>query len=269
MSGDANVQEDPSPSEPTFRHLTAARDVPANMADRLIVALDVRSVEEARHLVEKLDGVVSFYKIGLWLLFAEGTDKLIDDLIAQGKDIFLDYKMFDISQTVAEGVARARDRKIKFLTVHGDKSIMEAAVREKGESKTLKIFAITVLTSLDDKDLEEMGYRVPVKELVNIRVRKAVACGCDGIIASADDNPNEIRGMLSAPGLLIATPGIRSEGEALDDQKRTATPAEAIRDGADYLVMGREIIRAPDPRARALAIIEEMEKGARESASAS
>jgi orotidine-5'-phosphate decarboxylase len=239
------------------------RDIPANMADRLIVALDVPSPAEAERLVERLDGVVSFFKIGLWLLFAEGTDAFIDKLIRSGKDIFLDYKMFDIPETVKEGVARARDRGIRFVTVHGDEEIIEAAVAGKANSTFLKIFTITVLTSMNDKDLSEMGYRVTVKELIRIRVKNALKHGSDGIIASADDNPNEIRQLSDNHGLLIATPGIRLPGGGTDDHKRVSTPEAAIRGGADFIILGRPIVHAPDPRQRAKDVIRQMEAGRR------
>jgi orotidine-5'-phosphate decarboxylase len=237
------------------------RDVPENMADRLIVALDVRRPSEARELVHKLDGIVSFFKIGLWLLFAEGTDALIDALIAQRKNVFLDYKMFDIGETVKEGVSRARERGVKFVTVHGDPEIMRAAVEGKAGSDFLKIFTITVLTSMNDSDLREMGYAMTVKELIELRVRKSLESGCDGIIASAADKPSEIRQLFKSEGLLIATPGVRPAGMSLDDHKRPATPYEAIRDGADYIVMGRPIVQHPDPAAQARSVIDEMKRG--------
>jgi orotidine-5'-phosphate decarboxylase len=241
--------------------MPSPRDVPTSMAERLIVALDVPDSSEARRLTEKLDDVVSFYKIGLWLLFADGTDKLIDDLIHSGKNVFLDYKMFDIGETVKQGVARAVSRGVKFVTVHGDPEIMKAAVEGKGSSKFTKIFSITVLTSLNDKALEEMGYRLNVKELIELRVRTSIECGCDGIIASPSDNPNEIRRMVRQDRLLIATPGIRRAGSPVDDHKRHATPREAIANGADYLVVGRPIIMSPDPEGAAREIISEMEEG--------
>jgi orotidine-5'-phosphate decarboxylase len=239
------------------------RHVPADMAERLIVALDVPTVSEARGLVSKLDGVASFYKIGLWLLFAEGADKLIDDLIQHQKNVFLDYKMYDIGETVKQGVKRAKDRGVKFVTVHGDTEIMKAAVEGKGDSDFLKIFSITVLTSLDDADLRDMGYGVGVKDLISLRVKNSLRCGCDGIIASADDKPDEIRKLFNADGLLIATPGIRPIGAATDDHKRLATPGAAIAAGADYLVIGRPIVQAADPAKAALDIIEDMKAGAR------
>jgi orotidine-5'-phosphate decarboxylase len=239
---------------------SATREVPENMADRLIVALDVSSPEEAEQLVAKLDGVVSFFKIGLWLLFAKGTDKLIDNLIKTNKNVFLDYKMFDIGETVREGVKRAKDRGVKFVTVHGDDEIIKAAVEGKANSDFLKIFSITVLTSMNDQDLHDMGYRLTVTELIKLRVRKSVDCGCDGIIASAADNPNEIRKLVDSRRLLIATPGIRPFGISNDDHKRPANPTQAIRDGADYLVVGRPIIMNSDPASVARNILRQMEK---------
>jgi orotidine-5'-phosphate decarboxylase len=257
MSGEYQMHGTPIPATASIR-----RDIPTNMAERLIVALDVRSPDVARPLVKKLDGIVSFYKIGLWLLFAEGTDKLIDELIDGGKNVFLDYKMLDIGETVREGVTRAKDRGVKFVTVHAENDeIMKAAVEGKEGSSSIKIFTITVLTSMDDADLRESGYRLTVKELIELRVRKSIECGCDGIIASAADNPNEIRQLVNNQGLLIATPGIRPEGFSADDHKRLASPTQAIRDGADYLVMGRPIINDNDPAFMARTVIEQMKLG--------
>jgi orotidine-5'-phosphate decarboxylase len=244
------------------------RDVPLNMADRLIVALDVRSPSEAEDLTERLDGVVSFFKIGLWLLFAVGTDALIDRLVAKKKNIFLDYKMFDIAETVSKGVERARDRGIKFVTVHGCGDIIKSAVAAKGNSTFLKVLTITVLTSMEQSDLEEMGYRgITVRELIELRVKNSLKYGSDGIIASAADDPNEIRRIVKNERLLIATPGVRTQGTSTDDHKRFATPSEAISRGADYVIVGRPILSASDPRARAQEIIRDMETGAQLDAS--
>jgi orotidine-5'-phosphate decarboxylase len=237
------------------------RDIPERMADRLIVALDVPTPGEAEQLVDRLEGVVSFYKIGLWLLFTAGTDQLVDRLIKRGKKIFMDYKMFDIPETVSKGVTSARDRGIKFVTVHGDNEIIQAAVEGKGKSDFLKIFTITVLTSMNDADLRDMGYRLSVQELIELRVRKSLEYGSDGIIASAADNPDEIRKLVDDQRLLIATPGVRPAGSGSDDHKRLATPADAIKGGADYIIMGRPIIQHMNPRAQAEAVIADMEKG--------
>lgn len=241
----------------------AIRHVPENIEERLIVALDVPTIDEARDLVRKLDGIVSFFKIGLWLQFASGVDKLIDELLASDRKVFLDSKMFDIGETVKQGVARAAGRHISFVTVHGDSDIMRAAVEGKGDSD-LKIFAITVLTSIDDDGLRELGYLCSVEQLIEMRVRKSIDCGVDGLIASPKDNPNRIRELAGVNSLLIATPGIRLPGAAVDDHKRSGTPAQAIRDGADYLVVGRPIIKDADPAARALEIIDDMRHGAQQ-----
>lgn len=240
------------------------RDIPGSMAERLIVALDVPDAGQARKLTEAMNDVVSFYKIGLWLLFAEGADKLIDDLIKARKNVFLDYKMFDIGETVKQGVARAVDRGVKFVTVHGDPEIMRAAVEGKADNSFTKIFSITVLTSLDDNALKEMGYGLSVKDLISLRVRTSIDCGCDGIIAAPSDNPNEIRNLSNHDRLLIATPGIRPADSSLDDHKRSATPRDAIAKGADYLVVGRPILQSADPAEAARNIIREMELGRNE-----
>jgi len=231
------------------------------MAERLIVALDVPTIEGAARLAGQLDGIVSFFKIGLWLLFAPGAERFIDGLIGAGKRVFLDAKMYDIGETVRQGVARATERGVSIVTVHGDPEIMRAAVAGKAGSARTRIFAISVLTSLNDAAVREMGYALSVSELIRLRVRQAVDCGCDGMIASADDNPNEIRRLAGADHLLIATPGIRPAGGAVDDHKRHATPAQAIARGADYLVVGRPITQAGAPAAAARQIIAEMERG--------
>lgn len=237
-------------------------DVPHSMADRLIVALDVESAAEARALVEKLDGIISFFKVGFRLQMTEGYDGLLTYLLDSNKKIFADAKMYDIPETVEAAVRRAAKRGVAFITVHGDESILKAAVAGRGDS-ALKVFAVTVLTSLGDEELQEMGYRLTAKALVNLRATKAVACGCDGIIASANDNPDAIRELAGGDHLLIATPGVRQANSAPDDQKRIATPDQAIENGADYLVVGRPIIAAADPAATARRFIADMEEGQR------
>ena len=239
----------------------AVRDIPEAMAHRLIVALDVPTIEGATRLVGQLEGIVSFFKIGLWLLFAPGAERFIDGLIGDGKRVFLDAKMYDIGETVRQGVARATERGVSLVTVHGDPEIMRAAVDGKAGSLRTKVFAISVLTSLNNAAVREMGYALPVAELIRLRVRQAVECGCDGIIASADDDPNAIRRMANAEQLLIATSGIREPGGAADDHKRHATSAQAVARGADYLVVGRPITLADDPAAAARRIIADMERG--------
>jgi orotidine-5'-phosphate decarboxylase len=234
--------------------------LPDAIDERLILALDVPSVAQAREIVAELDGVVSFYKIGMWLLFQRETDALIDDLLARGHKIFLDYKMYDIGETVKRGVESAARRGISFVTVHGDRDIIKAAVDGRGDAG-LKLLAITVLTSLDDAALAGMGYRLTVPELIELRVKTALECGCDGIIASAHDNPDQIRRAANAEALLIATPGIRLATGRTDDHRRVADPASAIARGADYLVVGRPILEAADSAAAARNIIAEMARG--------
>lgn len=229
-----------------------------DIAERLIVALDVPSVHEASELVERLDGIVSFFKIGLWLLLAEGVGNLIDGLVKSEKNVFLDCKMYDIGETVKQGVARARQRGVRFVTVHGDDQIMQAAVEGKGGSDHLKVLAVTVLTSLDDAALRQMGYALRLEELLALRVRSAIAAGIDGIIAAPRDRPDEIRQRFANERLIIATPGIRPRGTTKDDHRRAATPSVAVINGADYLIVGRPIIAAPDPERAAGAIIAEM-----------
>ena len=239
----------------------ADRPTPKLMADRLIVALDVPSVDQARALTDRQDPVVNFYKIGMWLFYAPGAERLIDDLIRRGKKIFLDCKMYDIGETVKQGVARATDRGVSIITVHGDPEIMQAAVAGKGGSAETRIFAISVLTSMNDASLAALGYRLAMKDLIDLRVKLASECGCDGVIASASDDPNGLRQVAGNPRLLVGTPGIRPAGSAVDDHKRPGTPAQAIARGADYLVVGRPIVQQPDPVAAARAIIAEMENG--------
>ena len=247
---------------PDEAEVSPTRDLPPEMKDRLIVALDVPTIAAAREMAARLDGVVSFFKIGLWLAFAEGVDGLLHALISTGNRVFLDAKMYDIGRTVEEGVARAADRGISIVTVHGDARIMESAVKGKRGSD-LKIFAISVLTSLDDAGLKEMGYALTARELIQRRARQAVQFGCDGLIASAADDPNELRRIAGSDRLLIGTPGIRGAADTADDHARLATPRAAIERGSDYLVVGRPIIAHPDPAARARQIIAEMEAGAR------
>jgi len=241
--------------------MSLPREVPERIEDRLIVALDVPSIGEARDLVGELDGLVSFFKVGLWLQFAAGFDGLIDELVDRGKKIFLDAKMFDIGETVKQGVARAAERGVSFVTVHGDAEIMRAAVEGKGDSG-LKILAITVLTSIDQDGLRDLGYLCAVEELIRLRVQRSIACGCDGIIAAPYDNPNEIRELAGEDKLLIVTPGVRLAGTSADDHKRPGTPAQAIAAGADYLVVGRPIVKSENPTLVAAQIIEDMRRAA-------
>jgi orotidine-5'-phosphate decarboxylase len=232
------------------------RPVPARIEDRLIVALDLPTVGAARAMAERLDGNVSFFKLGLWLIFAPGFERLVEDLVGRGKKVFLDAKMFDIGETVKQGVVRAAERGVSFVTVHGDHDIIRAAVEGK-RGTGLRILAITVLTSTDDAGAREMGYLCPVEELIRHRVAACTGLGCDGVIASPADVPG-IRRLPDAEKLLVVTPGVRLPGMALNDQKRVGTPAQAIAAGADYLVVGRPIVQAADPAAMAARIVADM-----------
>lgn len=230
-------------------------------SDRLIVALDVSDVDQARQLVARLGDAVSFYKVGMWLLYAPGVDRLLDELLAAGKQVFLDCKMYDIGETVRRGVAAVARRGISIVTVHGDPDMLRAAVDGRGDSK-LRIFAISVLTSQDQSALQAMGYDRKLADIVDLRVRHAAEAGCDGVIASAADDPDAIRHRAGRPDLLVGTPGIRLAGADHHDQKRAATPDAAIERGADYIVVGRPITGAPDPAAAAQEILALMAQGA-------
>src|SRR5258706_1012841 len=222
---------------------------PIPRRERLIAALDVPSAAEARQLVEKLGDSVSFYKIGLELSTSGEYYMLLDWLVKRGKRVFCDLKLYDIPETVRRAVANLRGRGVNFLTVHGNRSIMEAAAKEKGD---IRILAVTVLTSLDKSDLAEMGYRGEVGALVIERAGGALAAGCDGVIASG----LEASGIKAKYGkdLLVVTPGIRPAGGDAADQKRTVDAAQAFRNGADYIVVGRPIRDARDPVAAAEAM---------------
>lgn len=239
----------------------AARNLPARMEDRLIVALDLPSVDQARQIVSRLDGVATFYKLGLWLIFAPGFEAFLDDLLKSGCNVFLDAKMFDIGETVRRGIERVAERGVSFVTVHGDGDIIRAAVEGRGNSK-LRLLVVPALTSLNERGLRELGHTGTVADLIAERARFALECGVDGIIASPQDNPNAIRARLNTERLLVVTPGVRLAGAALDDHKRSGTPAQAIADGADYLVVGRPIVQADDPAATAQRIIADMKNGA-------
>ena len=228
-----------------------------NASDKVIVALDTDSIEEARPLVKELDGIVDFFKIGLGLQLDSTTNEFIRELISGGKKVFLDYKYLDIEATIERAVSRAAKVGVSFLTVHGNSSIIQAAVRGRGASD-MKVFAVTVLTSMDGSDVMEMGYNCPVEELVLHRASQTVKWGCDGVIASGREAAL-IRKQVGN-NLLITTPGIRPQGYGTDDQKRTMTPKDAIEAGADYLVIGRPIIGARNPRQAAIEIVAEMQE---------
>lgn len=212
---------------------------------RLIVALDMPTVEEARRLVAQLDDAVTFYKVGLELLFAGGLE-LARALKAEHKHVFLDMKLLDIGNTVERAVANVTELGVDFLTVHGhDLKTMRAAVAGRGASK-LKLLAVTVLTNLTEDDLKQQGSSLTPAELVLRRAELARESGFDGVIASGQEAAN-IRSAVG-PNFLIVTPGIRLTGSSTDDQQRITTPDNAIRAGADYIVVGRPITQADDPR---------------------
>ena len=219
--------------------------------ERLICALDVPDAEAARAMVRQLGDAVSFYKIGMELCMAPGFFELLDWLKAEHKKVFVDLKFFDIPETVARAIRNLSERGADFATVHGNQSIMEAAAKAK--SGHTKVLAVTALTSLDQGDLDDLGFKCEVAELVLSRARRALQAGCDGVVSSGLEVP---RLRLEAPRELICvTPGIRPvENRVEADQKRIATPAAAIKAGADYLVIGRPIRDAADPRAMAQAI---------------
>lgn len=228
--------------------------------DRLIVALDVSSVEEARALIVGLGDSVGVHKIGLELLVAGGF-ALAGELAREGDAVFIDAKLLDIEATVERATAAVAGTGARFLTVHAvDRKTLQAAVRGRGDS-ALKLLGVTVLTNLGAADLVQQGIDHPPAELVLHRAMLAKEAGFDGVIASGQEAA-AIRKAAGA-GFLIVTPGIRPQGFEAQDQARTVTPAEAIAAGADYLVVGRPITRAPDPRAAALAIVEEIAQATR------
>ncbi|MBZ5728973.1 MAG: orotidine-5'-phosphate decarboxylase [Acidobacteriia bacterium] len=220
----------------------------------LIVALDVESAAEARALVAALGSQVNFYKVGMELYAAAGME-FVRELHAQGKDVFLDLKLYDIPETVKRAAAQVARAGVRFLTVHAVGSVVRAAGEGKCGS-ALKVLAVTVLTSFGREDLDELGYTCEVSELVERRARLALAAGADGLICSPLEAA-ALRG-IAGPRAILVTPGVRSAGSDKGDQQRVATPAEALRAGADYLVMGRQIVRAADPAREAARVLEEI-----------
>ena len=222
--------------------------------ERLIVALDVPSVAAAEALVARLGDSVTFYKIGYQLGFAGGLG-FAQTLAGAGKRVFLDMKLHDIGNTVARGVESVARMGVSFLTVHAYPQTMHAAVDAAGDSG-LRILAVTVLTSYDDADLAAAGYDFTVPELVAERAEQARDIGIDGLICSAEEAAN-LRSLVGS-SMVLVTPGIRPAGSEAGDQKRVMTPAAAIKAGADYLVVGRPIAAAPDPKTAAETIIAEI-----------
>jgi orotidine-5'-phosphate decarboxylase len=218
---------------------------PIPVRQRLIVALDVPDSASAKSLVEELGDSVEFYKIGLELAGSGEYFDLLEWLLEQDKRVFADLKFYDVPATVSSAVRQIRRWGASFLTIHGDRSIMEAAASEKGDS--LQLLAVTVLTSLDQSDLTDMGITLDVKDLALMRAEQALKAGCDGVISSGLE-ATAIRERIG-PELLIVSPGIRpADSTSVDDQKRIVTPTRAFENGADYIVVGRPIRNASSPR---------------------
>ena len=221
-----------------------------NNNDRLIFALDVPEASRAKELVLELGDSVSFYKIGMELMMTGDYFSLLDWLVENDKKVFVDLKLFDVPATVSKAVKRLSQRGAYFTTIHGNQSMMEAAAAEKGN---LKILAVTALTSLDQGDLDDMGFKCDVQELVISRAKRALSSGCDGIVASGLELEH-IRSEVDQK-LLIVTPGIRPvENRPIDDQKRVVSVEQAFERGADYIVVGRPIQNADSPRQAAESI---------------
>jgi orotidine-5'-phosphate decarboxylase len=222
--------------------------------DRLIVALDLPEVAQAERLVARIGDSVGFYKVGMELAYGGGF-ALVERLVASGKQVFLDLKLHDIPNTVERAVAQIARLGATFLTIHAYPQTMRAAAAGR-DGSPLKLLGVSVLTSCDDADLREAGYAFGVDALVARRAAQAAAEGIDGLVASAAE-----AALLRArrgDRLILVTPGIRPSGAVSGDQKRVATPGQAIKDGADYLVVGRPVTQAPDPRAAAQAIVAEI-----------
>jgi orotidine-5'-phosphate decarboxylase len=230
-------------------------DMALESRERLIVALDVPSAAKAETMVTQLGDSVRFYKIGYQLAFAGGLP-FAKELIAAGKEVFLDLKLHDIGNTVAKGVESVAQLGATFLTVHAYPQTMKAAIEGRRGSK-LRILAVTVLTSYDDADLAAAGYEMDVKELASARAAQARDIGIDGLVCSAEE-VTALRDIAGA-GMVLVTPGIRPAGGDAGDQKRIVTPARAIKAGADYLVVGRPVVETADPRSAADAIVAEID----------
>jgi len=231
--------------------------MPAVQADpRLIIPLDLPTRADAEAMVERLGDSISFYKIGLQLLAGGGMD-LARDLKRQGRQVFLDWKLHDIGATVEKATAAiVATGACDLLTVHAEPQVMAAAARGRNGERGVKIVGVTVLTSLNDAALVELGYGLAVEALVERRIRQAIDAGLDGVVAS----PHEaaLARAIAGPDFLVITPGVRPTWSKADDQARASTPAEALRAGASHLVCGRPITAASDPRAAALAVTQEI-----------
>jgi len=223
----------------------------------LIVALDVETASEARSLVDRLGGHIGFYKVGMELFTAAGMS-VVEELLDRGKEVFLDLKLYDIPETVKRAVAQVARTRVRFLTVHAVGAVMRAAMEGRGANGP-DLLAVTVLTSFSQSDVTEAGYHCAISELVAARTQQAAAAGVQGVVTSPLEAAAVRR--IVGPERAIVTPGVRSAGSGKGDQQRVATPAEAIRAGADYLVMGRQITRAADPAAEAVRVLEEIAGG--------
>jgi orotidine-5'-phosphate decarboxylase len=224
------------------------KDIPRR--ERLILALDVPTTDEARELVERLGDSVIFYKMGLQLFMAGGYFELVNWLREKKKEVFIDLKFFDVPETVKNAVTQLKQWHAKFVTVHGNDGMLQAAVSARSG---VKILAVTVLTSLDESDMKDLGFRTEIKSVVESRAKRALELGCDGLISSGIEAP-ALREKFGDK-FLIVTPGIRpGTNRPIDDQKRTVDVEEAFRNGADYIVVGRPILKAPDQKAAAEAI---------------
>ena len=225
------------------------KNIPTN--ERLIFAMDVPDCDQARSLVEELGDSVVFYKLGLELMMSGGYFELMEWLLERNKKVFADLKFFDIPATVGSAVRQLKDRGASFVTVHGNRSIMEAAAANKGD--TMKVLGVTVLTSLDRDDLDDLGFDCDVEELVLSRARQALDAGCDGVISSGLEAP-KLRQYIDSR-LLVVTPGIRPvENRETEDQKRVVSVEQAFSNGADHIVIGRPIRDADSPRQAAESI---------------
>ena len=227
-----------------------------NNQERLIFALDVPEVADAKALVNQLGDAVGFYKIGMELLMTGGYFDLLDWLKDRGNKVFVDLKLFDVPATVGRSIARLSERGADMATVHGNQGIMEQAAASK--SGNMQVLAVTALTSLDQGDLNDLGFQCDIADLVLSRAKRSLQAGCDGVVSSG----LEVERLRAECGnkLVAVTPGIRPVHNDVGDQKRVMTPAQAIHAGADYLVVGRPIRDADDPRAMALKIQAEIEQ---------
>jgi orotidine-5'-phosphate decarboxylase len=219
----------------------------------IIVALDFEDAQQARTLVSRLGHAVDFYKVGMELYTAAGMP-FVRELLGEGKQVFLDLKLYDIGETVKRTVAQVARTDVRFLTIHAINPVMRAALEGRGRA-SLKLMAVTVLTSFDQQDVTEMGHPCGISELVALRARNAMEIGMDGIVCSALDAAAVRR--IAGPDAILVTPGVRSSNADKGDQKRVATPAAAIAAGANYIVIGREVTRASDPAAQIARITED------------